>query len=337
MKLLKREIEPLKPQKFKFGRRARERNENPSASKRPKRKSTESASLGSPAREKAHAAGVSGLDKTKRAAAAFRCGAAGSKNPVDENVQIEVESISEAAEAPAVVPKFPEKRGPSKRDKIPQDPTITKAPKAPQRRKANSKSVSKPAKAASPQIRNPSSNSIPITIYGPPSLASSNSGMSDVEDDPLANAQALPSVKTINPVDVLSQICREMIHKTSNTLAERAQENAERRGDFKRKKRTVEMYGEELNARLLQLTKTLNTNNALTTRLRDATREAKSLKKEIKAIEDERERVKLEKEEALKAMTARELEEMLRGIADAVKKGWEMHAMQERGGSVLMT
>lgn len=96
----------------------------------------------------------------------------------------------------------------------------------------------------------------------------------------------------------------------------------------------MESYGEELNSRLLQLTKALNTNTALTTRLRDATREAKRLKKDIKAVEEERERVKLRKQEVLKAKKAKELEDMLSGIAGAVKRGWEMQARQDRGRSV---
>lgn len=301
---------------------------------RPKSKSTESAFVGSPAKKRAPPRRGSGLSKTKRAAAAFNSGAAGSKPPIDEDVQIEVESISEAAEAPAVVPKFPKKRGRPKKDDAPLARKPSKSPKPPQHRKEGSAPTIKPPKAASSRVRKPPKNSIPITIYGPPSPAGSDSDVSDIEDDPITSTTALPPNRTINPVDVLSQICREMIHKTGNSLAEKAREDPERRGEFKRKKRTVEMYGEELNARLLQLTKTLNTNNALTTRLRDATGEAKLLKKEIKAVEEERGKVKQRREEALKVKKAKELESMLSGIAGAVKKGWEMQARAVRGGSM---
>lgn len=297
---------------------------------RPKTKSTESASVGSPANKKVPKGKLSGLSKTERAASAFNSSAAGGREPIDEDAQIEVESISEAAEAPAVLPKFPKQRGRPKKDDRPSARKPAKAVKSQQRRQQVPGLAPKPSKAASSRVRGPPQNSIPITIYGPPSPASSDAKLSDVENDPLSSAHALATAKTINPVDVLSQICREMIHKSGNSLTEKAHEDPARRGEFKRKKRTVEMYGEELNARLLQLTKTLNTNNALTTRLCDATREAKSLKKEIKAIEEEREQVEQRKEEALKAKKAKELETMLDGIASAVQKGWEMQA-KERG------
>ncbi|KAK4692409.1 hypothetical protein P7C71_g4791, partial [Lecanoromycetidae sp. Uapishka_2] len=324
-------LEGSEPQTQQKGKRKKRKS---IGQQRPKRKSTDLASTSTPARKSRPGVRASGLSETKKAAAAFNSGAVGGRHSTDEDVQVEVESISEAAEAPAVVPRFPKKRGRPSKGGAPLAPRPGKAPKAPRRHtKASNVESNQPVQTRSPQTREAPKNSIPITIYGPQSPTSSDPENSDVEDDPLSTAKALPPAKTINPVDVLSQICRELIHKTSASLGEKANEDASRRGEFWQRKRTVDMYGEELNLRLLQLTKTLNTNNALTVRLRDANRDAKRLKKDIKAIEEERERIRLATEGALKAKKAKELEDMLSKIAGAVKKGWEIHAETTRGDS----
>ena len=276
-----------------------------------------------------------GLDRTHEAANSpasvisrgrprFRAG--------EEELQVEVESVSDVAEAPVVVPKFRAEKATAQSD-VARAPKSAKAPNAGKRK---TKTAPTSAPTSAPKPRNPPKDTIPITVYGPPSPASSEDDLSDVDVDPISAPQPLPIAKTINPVDVLSQICREMIHKTGNSLAEKARDDAERRGEWTSKKKTVELYGEELNARLLQLTKTLNTNNALTTRLRDSVREARSLKKEIKAMEEEKEQVKLEREEAIKVKKEENLKVMLNGIAGAVKKGWALQAKVTEDGTTTM-
>lgn len=58
------------------------------------------------------------------------------------------------------------------------------------------------------------------------------------------------------------------------------------------------------------------------------------MKKELKALEKEREEVRVRKEEVLKERKKRELEELLSGIAGAVKRGWDMQKEGEEGDAV---
>ena len=295
---------------------------------RPKRKSTESAASNNSVTTRARDVGP-GKSEAAEETSASKTRRRGGGRPIDTDAQVEIETISDSAEAPTMTHSTFKSRGRPKEIPVATVKKTTKGPKASQPRKKAAESTTKPTDPIAPRPRGVPKNSIPITIYGPPSPASSRSDASDVEDDPLAKIQVLPPVKTINPVDVLSQICREMIQKTSDSLAEKAQQNRERRSDYTRRKKTVDMYGSELNARLLQLTKALNTNNALTTRLRESTKKVRALKKDIKAVEQEREEVKKRREEAQKAKKARDLEAMLSGIASAIQKGWQMQAEEK--------
>lgn len=191
-------------------------------------------------------------------------------------------------------------------------------------------SKSKPAPTA-PKTRAPPKNTIPITIYAPPSPTSS-----DVEEDPLSTSQPHTTTNTINAVDVLSQLCSELLSKSSSTLAEQARSDpsSTNRLNLKRTKQTTDLYAQALASRLLQLTTTLNTNTALQSRVRAAAKEERSLKKELKRLEKEKEDCRVRKEEVLKNRKRRELEELLSGIAGAVKRGWDMQKEGEEGDAV---
>jgi len=177
-------------------------------------------------------------------------------------------------------------------------------------------------KAAAP--RNPPKNTIPITFYAPPSPSASDS---DAMIDPLSNAPPAPGrAKGINAVDVLSQNCLEMLARTSASLADKANASPDQKAEYTGRKKTVEMYSAELEDRLFELTTTLNANSSLAAQVRKAAAEERGLKKEVKALEAEREKIKLTTEEVLKGKKARDLEKLLSGIKGAVKKGWEMEA-----------
>ena len=300
--------------------------------RRPKRKSTD---LGTPAKaasNKGPPAKPPAQAKSKQAALTKSSNtsrkAKRSFTPVEEEPQNEDEDDLDAEEAEPEVTEAANRRGQSRKTIRPPSSKPATSTKAPQPRTQSSKQPSKPTRAASPKFRGPPKNSIPITIYGPSSPASTASN-SDVFDDPLTTAAPIPTTKTINAADVLSQICREMIGKTATSLAEKADKDPARRGEWKRKKKTVEMYGEELEARLLQLTRVVNTNTSLNLQVRATTKEERALRKEMKELDQEKERIKENREEILKARKARELEELLSGIAGAVKRGWEMHAKEK--------
>ena len=222
----------------------------------------------------------------------------------------------EEVQAPALPEK--KKRGrPRKADAAQPTSKTTRPTKAPASRKPRAKTAS----ITAPKARAPPKNSIPITIYAPPSPTSS-----DAEDDPLSTSLIPTTSNTINAVDVLSQLCSELLSKSSSALAEQARSDPSSTNqiELKRTKQTTDLYAEELASRLLQLTTTLNTNTSLQSRVRAAAKEVRNLKKELKQLEKEREDLRVEKEEVLKERKKRELEELLSGIAGAVQRGWDM-------------
>ena len=95
-------------------------------------------------------------------------------------------------------------------------------------------------------------DSIPITVHrlthfpvGSPS---------SVEDDVLSGPPTFPNKSSVNAIDVLSQICREVVGKTvrSLQLAE-AKERGEQQRIEQHKREVIELYGFELDARLYQM------------------------------------------------------------------------------------
>lgn len=234
---------------------------------------------------------------------------------------------AEEQEVQAPISPEKKKRGrPRKTDAAPPTSQTIRVTKAPASRKKKARPASTAPKARAPK------NSIPITIYAP------RSPTSDAEDDPLSASQPHPTTttNTINAVDVLSQLCSELLSKSSSTLAEQAHSDpsSSNKSELKRTKQTTDLYAEELAARLLQLTTTLNANTSLKSRVRAAAKEERGLKKELKALEKEREEVRVRKEEVLKERKKRELEELLSGIAGAVKRGWDMQKEGEEGDAV---
>ena len=61
------------------------------------------------------------------------------------------------------------------------------------------------------------------------------------------------------------------------------------------------------------------------------------MKKELKELGREREDVRVRKEEVMKARKKGELEELLSGIAGAVKRGWDMQKEGEGEDAVAGT
>lgn len=222
----------------------------------------------------------------------------------------------DTADDPPEPVQAPKKRGRPRKNDAPQIPSPTTKPSQPRIQKPKSTKVNTTRKAPK--------NTIPITFYAPPSPSASDT---DPQIDPLSNPTTrAPTAKTINAVDVLSQTCHEMLATTNASLAEKARSLPDQRAKYTRRKKTVDIYSEELEDRLFQLTTTLNANTSLATQVREARAEERALKKEVKAVKAEREDIKLRTEEVLKAKKARELEKLLNGIKGAVRKGWEMEA-----------
>ncbi|ORY55474.1 uncharacterized protein BCR38DRAFT_461984 [Pseudomassariella vexata] len=99
----------------------------------------------------------------------------------------------------------------------------------------------------------------------------------------------------VNVVDVLSQMCDEVIESNLVTLQEaiaNAQDAATKR-EYRTKLRALEAFQEELRTRLLEHTIALDTLHALKKRVRSVQKEKLSLRNEIIRIRAEREQVAL--------------------------------------------
>jgi hypothetical protein len=115
--------------------------------------------------------------------------------------------------------------------------------------------------------------------------------------DILALGSAIPFANRagVNAVDVLSQICDELIDGFLTNLAEKdsaAKDTASRR-EYRTMTRALEAFREELRTRLLEHTIALDTLNALQKRVKVAQKTKLALRQEILEIRTEREQVAL--------------------------------------------
>ncbi|KAI1774664.1 hypothetical protein F4818DRAFT_69147 [Hypoxylon cercidicola] len=99
----------------------------------------------------------------------------------------------------------------------------------------------------------------------------------------------------VNVIDVLSQICDEVIDTSLETLHEAAvnAKDAATKREFRTKLRALEAFQEELRTRLLEHTIALDTMHALKKRVRSVQKEKLTLRAEIMRIRAEKEQVAL--------------------------------------------
>lgn len=99
--------------------------------------------------------------------------------------------------------------------------------------------------------------SIPITVHRLSRIRAL--AIEDDDQDILAGPAPFPKKTGVNAIDVLSQICREMIAKAVDTLGRGANNEGHegRKAEWKRKRKAVEMFGGELDGRLFQMVNTV--------------------------------------------------------------------------------
>ena len=191
----------------------------------------------------------------------------------------------------------------------------------------------------SPPKPKPKLDSIPITIH-----RFSKSYQLD-DSDPLSTGPVpFPSRTTVSAIDVLSQICREIIAKSLSNLHPNTGINVlsqRKNAELKRKRKAVEMFGDELDERLFEVGEALDNNYALSTRLRQA-KKRKILKREAYlevrrrreevAVEMDAVREKHEKATRI-ARDEEDLDTMVRDIELAVQRARAMQATgdEEKG------
>ncbi|OQE47471.1 hypothetical protein PENCOP_c001G08710 [Penicillium coprophilum] len=155
------------------------------------------------------------------------------------------------------------------------------------------------------KTREPRGETVPVTVYR---LANVNSlggitstadGSEDEESaDELTTHQKakIPNRGGVNPADVLSQICRETLEKTLNTLKDGIsnEANATRRAEWSRKRKAVEVFGSELESRLMDLSGILDSNFVLGVQLKKTKREMMDLRNHLYRVRRERENIALQ-------------------------------------------
>ncbi|PMD33829.1 hypothetical protein L207DRAFT_557751 [Hyaloscypha variabilis F] len=153
----------------------------------------------------------------------------------------------------------------------------------------SAKTKSKTSKKSKIRIGSP----IPVTVHrlSRPLLYDEDELHADI-----LNAE-IPRTKRggVNAVDVLSQICQEIIGVGLDTLEDgwnRCEDPVLRR-EYRTKLRAVEAFGDELQTRLLEHTINLDNSYSLERRLRDEQKKKLGLREEILRIRAEREQVAL--------------------------------------------
>ncbi|MCJ1390607.1 hypothetical protein MMC18_003468 [Xylographa bjoerkii] len=179
---------------------------------------------------------------------------------------------------------------------------------------------------------------IPISVHRISYTKSANYDPTD--EDIISGPPPFPKKSGVNAIDVLSQICREMIAKSIDTLKQNAgkEQNQRRKSEWQRKSKVVEMFGDELDARLFQMTEAIDNSHGLTTRLRQAnkTRTTKrdaliDIKRQREEIAIEMDAVRAQHEKATKiAQDENDLDTMIQDIELAVQRG---RAAQLAGGA----
>lgn len=170
---------------------------------------------------------------------------------------------------------------------------------------------SKPINAS--KGREPPANSVPITMYRPSAHfdeAEDQKENSSSDQDPLT-APLPPPPNTLNAIDVLSQVTREVVAKTASNpqFSSRSQ-------------KTMELYGEELEERMKQLGQAFATSTALGKRVRSVKAEEKATRKEVEEVVSERQGVRERIEETTGLKKGMRLGILLGEIAEWAKKGW---------------
>ena len=167
------------------------------------------------------------------------------------------------------------------------------------------------------KTREPRGETIPVTVYrltnvnslGGTTSTANGSGDEEESADELTTHQKakMPNRGGVNPADVLSQICRETLEKTLDTLKDGIsnEANATRRAEWSRKRKAVELFGSELESRLMDLSGILDSNFVLGVQLKKSKREMMDLRNHLYRVRRERENIALQ----MDAVRSRHIEE----------------------------
>ena len=134
---------------------------------------------------------------------------------------------------------------------------------------------------------------VPIVVHRLRVPAHANDG-EESENDELAKPKFVRR-GGVNAVDVLSQICRELVNKAALLMHrdESQENNDKRRSEWRRKRKVIEAFGEEFDSRCFALTEALDNNYALTIRVRQNNKKKHELREQLLNVRREREKIAL--------------------------------------------
>lgn len=174
------------------------------------------------------------------------------------------------------------------------------------------------------KTREPRGETVPVTVYrlanidslGGTTSTANGSGDEEESADELTTHQKakIPNRGGVNPADVLSQICRETLEKTLNTLKDGIsnEANATRRAEWSRKRKAVEVFGSELESRLMDLSGILDSNFVLGVQLKKTKREMMDLRNHLYRVRRERENIALQMDAVRSRHTEEEKAKLVR-------------------------
>ncbi|KAM3083923.1 hypothetical protein ACMFMG_001971 [Clarireedia jacksonii] len=210
---------------------------------------------------------------------------------VSRNVLASDSSISE--DEPPVMPPVSRKKD---RPRQATSPVQQRQP-APPKAKGQKADKAKKTEKASRKRKVREGSPIPVTVHR---LTSGPVYDVDDSDADILNSE-IPCAQRagVNAVDVLSQICQELVTAGLETLGENMikTQDAPLRLEYKTKMKAVETFNKELNVRLLEHTINLDNAYALEKRLREGQKKKLLLREEILRVRAEREQVALRMDE----------------------------------------
>ncbi|ROW14822.1 hypothetical protein VPNG_03695 [Cytospora leucostoma] len=209
------------------------------------------------------------------------------RNLPEVSPDVSPESASEeVTEEPSA--KHPRKPPPPKLNE--GGPTDQKQPKAPRAK------PSKPAPARARRAKTGGAGGPPVPVKIQRFTKPRHLDEDDADADDILHTE-LPFANRsgVNAVDVLAQMCEEIIDASIQSLKEAFSDaqDAAMRKELLTKKRALEAFREELRTRLLEHTIALDTLFALKRRVREAQKEKLKLRERIIQIRAEREQVAL--------------------------------------------
>ncbi|MCJ1471932.1 hypothetical protein MMC13_000573 [Lambiella insularis] len=270
------------------------------------------------------------------------------EEPEEESEGVSKDLSSRPRKAPTST-IFPASSQPRPRGR-PRKTDVAASPTSPQRASIPKKPRPKAAKRSIPPQSTSSTadqserpqrrqkpGTIPITVHRISQPQSHNN--LHLDEDPPSAPPPFPKNSSINAIDVLSQICSEMLAKSTLTMRESARQaqNPQQKAELRRKAKAVEMFRDELDERLFQMTSALDTSHALSTRLRHATKQKTAARSTLLALKRRRDALALETD-AVRAVHERaakvaqdenELDTLVQDIELAVRRG---RAAQRVGG-----